>query len=419
MSPESGRGTATILAESARVRDLLLERRAKFELSTEPAWIAEVDGVRQQLGYDQADTRLGDNLIDRRTIGTTAVITPGTLAQVLPLSPKSVETTRKCRDASAEILRRQDDRLIVVVGPCSIHDPEAALEYADNVKRFRQKYKNDLELIMRAYMEKPRTELGWKGLIYDPRLDGSDDINLGVVSSRMLSCQITDKGVPIAMERLNALTPQYFNALVAYDAIGARNTTDQKAREYGSGTSSPIGFKNTPEGSILAAAQAVVSANGPHAFLGMSMNGQPMQVNTSGNDLAHIILRGDDKGPNYSIEHVAKTKKVLRSKGLLEVFGIDMSHRNSVDNKNIPTAIKQFEVALNVSEQIALGELAIGMVMIESNLIAGNQKLDPAKETKLKYGQSITDECIDLEQTEGVLDILSNAVQARRKSQRV
>jgi 3-deoxy-7-phosphoheptulonate synthase len=211
-----------------------------------------------------------------------------------------------------------------------------------------------------------------------------------------------------AMERLNALTPQYVNALVAYDTIGARNTTDQKSREYASGTSSPVGFKNTPEGSIEAAVQAVVSANGGHAFLGMGMNGVPNQINSSGNSTAHVILRGDANGPNYSAEHIAETKHMLEKKGLIQSIIVDASHGNSGKQ-----ASRQKEVIADVSRQVASGETAICGVMIESNLVRGNQKLGDPKD--LVYGLSITDECVDTNETEEMLAMLADASSVRKR----
>ncbi len=261
---------------------------------------------------------------------------------------------------------------------------------------------------MRAYMEKPRSELGWKGFIYDPLLDESDDINLGVVATRMLSCMITDSGVPIAMERLNALTPQYVNALVAYDVIGARTTTDQKSREYASATSSPVGFKNTPEGSVTAAVQAIVSAAGSHSFLGMDLNGLPIQVKSKGNPTGHVILRGDADGPNYSPEHIAATKEKLAKKDLVESIVVDASHGNSGKK-----AVNQIKVIEGVCDQVANGEEAIIGVMVESNLVAGNQKLGDPKD--LKYGCSITDECVDVDETADMLAKLAAAVEKRRQ----
>jgi 3-deoxy-7-phosphoheptulonate synthase len=225
----------------------------------------------------------------------------------------------------------------------------------------------------------------------------------------MLSCQITDSGVPIAMERLNALTPQYVNALVAYDTIGARNTTDQKSREYASGTSSPVGFKNTPEGSIEAAIQAVVSANGGHAFLGMGMNGAPNQINSTGNSTAHVVLRGNANGPNYSAEHIAETKQMLEKKGLIQSIIVDASHGNSGKK-----ASRQKEVITDISQQVSSGETAICGVMIESNLVEGNQKLGDPKD--LVYGKSITDECVGIVETEAMLGVLAGASSARSKA---
>lgn len=407
MSPEQGIHNTTILEESARIRDELMTVEAAVDLEAHSLRADLLKNVRQRLGYEATKAGFESELIDSRITTKTPVITPESLSVVLPVSEQSVATTSQSRQQITQILTHQDERIVVIVGPCSIHDAEAALEYAEQAKKWRQQYGLDLEIVMRAYMEKPRTELGWKGLIYDPNLDESDDINLGVVATRLLACQITDMGVPIAMERLNALTPQYVNGLVAYDAIGARNTTDQKAREYASGTSSPVGFKNTPEGSIEAAAQAVVAANGSHAFLGIGMNGTPNQINTTGNETAHIILRGDNDGPNHTADHVAVAKELLKSKNLQPSIVIDVSHGNSLKR-----ASNQVEVIADVARQIALGEIAIRGVMIESNLLGGNQKL--ISKSELVYGQSITDECSGIEETEDMLAALAGAVQQRR-----
>ncbi|MDB5170921.1 MAG: aroG [Candidatus Saccharibacteria bacterium] len=409
MSPERGIHGTSILEESARIRDELLPIEAAAAADAHATRSKLLEGARLRLGYGEPDAGPTGGLVDTRISEKRPVITPESLSEVLPPSEISVATTLKSRNDIAEILTHQDDRMIVIVGPCSIHDPEAALEYAEQVKNWREQYGDDLEIVMRAYMEKPRSELDWKGFIYDPELDGSDDINLGVVATHLVACQITDMGVPIAMERLNALTPQYVNGLVAYDAIGARNTTDQKAREYGSGTSSPVGFKNTPEGSIVAAAQAVVTANGAHAFLGMGMNGMPNQIETTGNELAHVILRGDQNGPNYSEKHIAETTALLKKKGLLNAIVIDASHGNS-----LKVADNQIEVIADVSRQVALGEQAIRGVMIESNLVAGSQNLKKTPKEELIYGQSVTDECVGLPDTITMLSALADAVRKRR-----
>ena len=399
--------TTQVLEESAKIKDELLKVQAGIEAVAAAAEAKLLADARQELGYDHADNQDDSGLIDNRVAAKTAVLSPKMLLAVLPVSKASVHTTESARKAITEILQHKDQRLLVIVGPCSIHDPKAALEYAEHVKQWRQQYGDQLEIVMRTYIEKPRTELGWKGFIYDPLLDGSDDINLGLVATRMLACQITELGIPIAVERLNALTPQYLNALVAYDVIGARNTTDQKSREYASATSSPVGFKNTPEGSVQAAAEAIVSAQGRHAFLGIGSGGTTKQINSSGNDTGHIILRGDAHGPNFSAEHVAATREILRKKGLQESIVIDASHGNSGK-----IAANQRIAVEDICRQVAGGEAAIVGVMIESNLVAGAQKLgNPAD---LVYGQSITDACVDVAETEAMLAILAEAAVTRK-----
>jgi 3-deoxy-7-phosphoheptulonate synthase len=397
-----------VLEESAKIKDRLLKVQAQIEAAGQAVEAGLLAEARQELGYNEADEAPTRELVDSRVGDKTTVLSPKMLAAILPVSERSAQTTEQARQAITRILEHQDPRLVAIIGPCSIHDPKAALEYAKRVKQWRETYGDRLEIVMRTYIEKPRTELGWKGFIYDPLLDGSDDINLGLVATRMLACQITELGVPIAVERLNALTPQYLNALVAYDVIGARNTTDQKSREYASATSSPVGFKNTPEGSIEAAAQAIVSAKGKHAFLGIGSNGTTKQVNSLGNDTGHIILRGDAQGPNFDAEHVARTKDLLRSKGLRESIIIDASHGNSGK-----VAAHQKDAVASVSQQVADGEAAICGVMIESNLVEGAQKLgDPAD---LVYGQSITDACVGLDDTEAMLAMLADATATRQK----
>lgn len=396
-----------VLEESARIKDELLKVQTEIEDAAKAATYELLRTARRELGYDETAIADSEKLVDTRVTGKTTVLTPKFLAGVLPVSKHSAQTTEHSRRAIVNILQHKDDRLLVIVGPCSIHDPKSALEYAKHVQEWRERYGDRLEIIMRTYIEKPRTELGWKGFVYDPLLDGSDDINLGLVAARMLACRITDLGVPIAVERLNALTPQYLNALVAYDVIGARNTTDQKSREYASATSSPVGFKNTPEGSIKVAAQAIVSAKGKHAFLGIDSSGATKQVKSAGNDTGHVILRGDNGGPNYSSEHITKTKAILRDKGLAESIIVDVSHGNSGK-----VASRQNDGIADVSRQVAGGEAAICGVMIESNLVAGNQKLDdPAK---LVYGQSITDACVGIPDTEAMLTKLADAAAKRQ-----
>ena len=407
MISENGR---PMLDKAREIKEALIEVESSVE-AVSHGTLLEV--IRERFGYEGAGPAESDGLVNVRIDGPEIpVITPESLTAVLPSSTQSAETTRQSRESVTRILKGDDDRLIAIVGPCSIHDPEAALEYALMLKQWRENFSENLEIIMRAYMEKPRTEIGWKGLVYDPELDESNDINLGIVVVRMLACRITHLGVPIAMERLNANTPQYVNGLVAYDAIGARNTTDQKAREYASGTSSPVGFKNTPEGSILAAAQAVASANAPHTFLGTNMAGILSQLRTLGNDTAHIILRGNERGPNYRKQNVIRTAKILRKKGLLGAIIIDASHGNSGKE-----AANQNGVIKTVSSQVAEGQPVIKGVMIESNLKGGAQSHTPGKgdPSKLEYGLSITDKCSPPGETVEMLEILSRAVVRRRE----
>lgn len=363
--------------------------------------------VRRELGTGQPVDETG--LVDTRIVKKQQVVTPALLEAALPLSARSAHTTRLARTAIGDVLFGADDRLLVITGPCSIHDAEAALAYADKVASWREELGDDLEIIMRSYFEKPRSERGWKGLVYDPRLDGSDDINTGLVLTRMIAMGITERGVPIAMERLNAQTPQYINGLVAYDAIGARNTTDQTARERASGSSSPVGFKNTPDGGISDAISAMVSAIHPHAFLGIDGNGSVAHIETSGNPLAHIILRGGNDGPNYAAEHITRARGALVRRSLLEAIVVDASHGNSGK-----IAANQRPVIEDLSDQIADGQYAIKGVMLESSLRAGNQKLVSGGE--LEYGVSITDECIDVDETEALLHGLAVAVQERRRT---
>ncbi len=407
--------SSDLIAESQRIKDQLLEVENEVTRLAKAARQNLMSDTRKKLGYTEVAPVNSKALVDTRIAAKILVISPAALATVAEVSEDSMAVTEQSRRAILNILDKQDDRLIVVVGPCSIHDAGAALEYAGQVKQWREKYGHDLEIVMRAYMEKPRTEKGWKGLVYDPLLDESEDINLGVVLMRLITCQITAMGVPIAMERLNALTPQYLNSLVAYDTIGARNTLDQKSREYASGTSSPVGFKNTPEGSIVAAIQAIKAARAPHAFLGMSTDGTISQINTNGNTSAHVILRGDNTGPNYSAEHIAKVKQLLKEHDLPESIVIDASHGNSQK-----LAANQLKVIADVAQQVASGETAIAGVMIESNLVEGAQNLKNANgslklASELVYGQSITDACVGLDDTAAMLANLADAVQTRRK----
>jgi 3-deoxy-7-phosphoheptulonate synthase len=407
------KGTPTpgdrILDVATRIADALLEVQTRVNAQIDGTHAELLPGVQRQLGVDPADGVDPGDLVNARITGLSVVVTPAAVATVLPLSAASAATTRAGRRAVTGIVTGVDRRLTVIAGPCSIHDPAAALEYAAFIARMRERYGDDLEILMRTYTEKPRTEVDWKGFAYDPFLDGSSRISVGLVATRMLMCAITELGVPVAAEPLNALTPQYVNGLVTYNGVGARNVTDQTARERVSGFSSVVGFKNSPEGSIDAAIQAVVAARAPHEFLGVDHHGVSAQLSTTGNDTGHVILRGDRNGPNYSAAHIAETKRKLSERGLPEVVVVDASHGNSQKNH-----LRQIDVVRDLAGQIAGGEQAIRGVMIESNLIAGRQDLDQRHPESLEYGKSVTDACVDLPTTESLLAELAEATRARR-----
>jgi 3-deoxy-7-phosphoheptulonate synthase len=400
-----------ILDEAARIADLLLDVQTRVNAQIDATHAELLPQVQQRLGVGSAGDVDFSDLVNARITGLSVVVTPTAVATVVPLSAASVETTRAGRRAVTDIVTGVDERLAVIAGPCSIHDPAAALEYAEFLARMRERHGEDLEILMRTYTEKPRTEVDWKGFAYDPFLDGSSRISVGLVATRMLMCRITALGVPVAAEPLNALTPQYVNGLVTYNGVGARNVTDQTARERVSGFSSVVGFKNSPEGSIDAAVQAVMTARAPHEFLGVDHHGVSAQLSTTGNTTAHVILRGDKDGPNYSAAHIADTKRRLASRGLPEVVVVDASHGNSQKNH-----LRQIDVVRDLAGQIAAGERAIRGVMIESNLVAGRQDLDRRHPEALEYGKSVTDACVDPGTTEVLLAELAEAVRVRRSS---
>jgi 3-deoxy-7-phosphoheptulonate synthase len=401
-----------VLDLSRRIAQHLLDVQGRVNRLIDSTQAELLPDVRRQLG--QVDTEAVDlsDLVNTRIAGLNVVVTPEAVATVLPLSAASATTTRAGRRAVARILTGADGRLAVISGPCSIHDPAATLEYADFLRQMRDRHRDDLEIVMRTYTEKPRTEVDWKGFAYDPYLDGSNNISVGLIATRMIMGRITEMGVPVAAEPLNALTPQYVDGLVTYNGVGARNVTDQTARERVSGFSSVIGFKNSPEGSIDAAIQAVVAARARHEFLGVDRHGMSAQLSTTGNDTGHVILRGDKDGPNYSAAHIAETKAKLRQRGLPEVVVVDASHGNSQKNH-----LRQLDVVHDLAGQIAGGEHAIRGVMLESNLVAGRQDLDQQRPGALEYGKSVTDACADLDMTAAMLDELARAARARRDRQ--
>ena len=333
--------------------------------------------------------------------------TPAEVMREFPRTDAATRTVLVSRHALHNILHGTDDRLAVVVGPCSIHDPKAALDYAHRLVAVREQLSDRLEIVMRVYFEKPRTTVGWKGLINDPDLDGSFKIDNGLRLARSLLADIADLGLPAGCEFLDMTTPQYFADLVAWGAIGARTTESQVHRELASGLSSPVGFKNGTDGNVRIALDAVKSASQPHHFLAVTKDGRSAIATTSGNDDCHIILRGG-KAPNYDTASVEAACADAVKSGIRPVVMIDASHANSSKKpENQPL------VLADVGAQIAAGDRRIIGVMIESNLVAGRQELEPGR--PLMYGQSVTDGCIGWEATAEVLEKLAEAVGARRE----
>ncbi|NIY47342.1 3-deoxy-7-phosphoheptulonate synthase AroG [Cedecea colo] len=334
------------------------------------------------------------------------LLPPVALLEKFPASEKAAQTVSHARQAIHKILKGNDDRLLVVIGPCSIHDIKAAKEYGTRLLALREELQGELEVVMRVYFEKPRTTVGWKGLINDPHMDSSYQINDGLRIARKLLLDINDTGLPAAGEFLDMITPQYLADLMSWGAIGARTTESQVHRELASGLSCPVGFKNGTDGTMKVAIDAINAAGAPHCFLSVTKWGHSAIVSTSGNGDCHIILRGG-REPNYSAAHVAQVKQDLAKAGLPAQVMIDFSHANS--SKQFK---KQMEVGADVCQQIASGDKAITGVMIESHLVEGNQSLESGE--PLVYGKSITDACIGWEDTETLLRQLAAAVQARR-----
>ncbi|QLE84379.1 3-deoxy-7-phosphoheptulonate synthase AroG [Shewanella sp. Scap07] len=334
------------------------------------------------------------------------LLPPVAILERFPASERASATVFNGRQNIHKILQKQDDRLLVVIGPCSIHDPKAALEYGQRLVQLREKYQDQLEVVMRVYFEKPRTTVGWKGLINDPYMDNSFKLNDGLRTARKLLLDLNDLGIPTAGEFLDMITPQYVADLMCWGAIGARTTESQVHRELSSGLSCPVGFKNGTDGTIKIAIDAIGAASAPHHFLSVTKYGHSAIVETKGNPDCHIILRGG-KQPNYSAEDVAEITSQLNTAKLANNIMIDFSHANS--SKQFK---RQLVVAEDVSAQISAGDKAIFGVMVESNLVEGRQ--DYIEGQPLCYGQSITDACIGWDDTEQMLAMLNQSVINRR-----
>ncbi len=341
---------------------------------------------------------------DLHVVETRPLVAPAVLHRELSLTDRAAATVLEARERIKAILHGRDSRLLVIVGPCSVHDVDAAKEYAAAIVESHQRHRDQLEVVMRVYFEKPRTTVGWKGLINDPHLDHSYDINTGLRLARGLLLHLAELGLPAATELLDPVVPQYIADLIAWTAIGARTTESQTHREMASGLSMPIGFKNGTDGSAMTAINAMEAAARPHHFLGISSQGQAAIVSTTGNPDGHLVLRGGKRGTNYHAEAVQEAAAALAKVGLPARLMVDCSHGNS--NKDYRL---QGEVLARVGEQVERGTSPVMGVMIESHLVAGHQKI-PADLSQLTYGQSITDACIDLETTRALLDGLAAAV---------
>jgi len=345
-----------------------------------------------------------DNL---RIAGTQEVLPPAKLHEELPISDAASETVFNARQQTQNILQGKDDRLVIIVGPCSIHDPIAAREYAEKLKPLRDELNQELHIIMRVYFEKPRSVVGWKGLINDPYLDGSFKINDGLRFARKLLLDLAEMDMPAATEYLDLISPQYVADLISWGAIGARTTESQAHRELASGLSCPVGFKNATDGGLQIAIDACLSAAKPHHFMSLTREGNSAIFSTTGNPDCHVILRGG-KTPNYDAQSVDEAAKQIGRSGQPARFMVDCSHANSDKNH-----LQQETVCLDVAAQIAGNEKRIMGLMLESNLVAGRQNQQVGQE--LVYGQSITDACMSWDSTEPLLRELAAAIRSRRQ----
>jgi 3-deoxy-7-phosphoheptulonate synthase len=342
---------------------------------------------------------------DLRIVDTTALLSPDDVTRELPLSERAADVVYRSRQDIQAVLEGRDPRKLVIVGPCSIHDPEAAIDYAQQLLALRTRVQDALVLVMRVYFEKPRTTVGWKGLINDPHLDGTYDIPTGIRAARGLLREIAELGLPAATEMLDPIIPQYIADLVSWSAIGARTTESQTHREMASGLSMPVGFKNGTDGSLGVAINAMIAASRPHSFLGVDGAGRVGVVRTAGNPHCHVVLRGGAAGPNYGAAAVEKASAALKKAGVNPRIMIDASHDNSQKDP-----LKQPLVLADVGRQLREGGEHILGVMLESHLREGRQDL--GDKSKLLYGQSITDGCISFDTTRDVLETFADSVRS-------
>jgi 3-deoxy-7-phosphoheptulonate synthase len=355
-----------------------------------------------------------DALRDRRIAWTRSLPTPAHLFDALPTSPAATVVVSEGRRQLADILDGRDDRLLVVVGPCSIHDPEAALEYANRLSRLAVELRDSLHIVMRVYFEKPRTTLGWKGLVNDPRLDGSCRVEEGLHLARRLLLDVVELGVPVGCEFLDPFLPQYFGDVVSWGAIGARTVESQVHRQLASGLSMPVGIKNSTEGSVQPAVDAVAAASAGHVFTGIDDAGRVAVFATTGNADAHLVLRGGKRAPNYDRTSVASALERLDQAALPRRLVVDASHDNSGKDHD-----RQFLVVQDLATRLSVGEEGIVGVLLESFLVSGRQELEVGVTGKLVYGQSVTDACMDWSTTEAALRDLARARNRRVRRRRI
>ena len=348
---------------------------------------------------------------DIRIRSVRPLISPAILEDELPLTPDGAAFVSRARRAVADVISAKDERLLAVVGPCSAHDPASVVEYAQKLAPLAAQLSNDLLVVMRVYFEKPRTVVGWKGLINDPGLDGSFQINRGLRLARQLLLDVTALGLPVATEFLDTTLGQYYADLISWGAIGARTTESQIHRELASGLSMPVGFKNRTDGDLQVAVDAILSARHPHCFPSLTHEGSPAVLTTTGNEHGHLVLRGGSRtGPNYAADHIALASGLLQKAGAPNAILVDCSHANSGKRFD-----RQPEVAHDVADQVAAGQTAIIGVMLESHLVGGSQSIVAGQ--ALTYGQSITDGCLAFDDVVPVLQELAEA--ARRRRQRM
>ena len=376
------------------------------------AFVKEPDIIPEEERQYFADTAVFPETVDVNIRQLDPIPAPRVFLRSRPLGPERMELVRDSRQAIRNVLHGRDDRLLVITGPCSVHDPKAALEYARRLSAVNERLKDRLLIVMRVYFEKPRTTVGWKGLINDPDLDGTFNIRKGIRLARQVLWQVLGQGIPAATEWLDPITPQYLSDAVSWGAIGARNTESQVHRELASGMSMPMGFKNSTEGSVKAAVDSCLAAASEHHFLSINLDGHVIAAETRGNPDCHIILRGSSHGPNYDPESVRSALEAIHQAplgpGACRGLIVDAAHGNCGKDP-----VREAQVVEELADRLAKGEQGLSGIMMESFLEGGHQK--PAPLDQLVFGRSVTDACISWDRTEELLQILADAVQARRE----